>query len=150
MSAILTNFYDRIKSVSSGYASINYEYVDYRPADVVKMDILVAEEPVESLALIVYRDDAFRRGKEIVTTLKDTLPKQMFVIKLQAAIGGQVIAGERIAAMRKDVTAGLYGGDVSRKRKLLQKQKKGKKKMMSTGKGSVEIPSDTFVKLLKQ
>lgn len=150
MSAILTNFYDRIKSVSSGYASINYEYVDYRPADVVKMDILVAEEPVESLALIVYRDDAFRRGKEIVTTLKDTLPKQMFVIKLQAAIGGQVIAGERIAAMRKDVTAGLYGGDVSRKRKLLQKQKKGKKKMMSAGKGSVEIPSDTFVKLLKQ
>ena len=150
MATILTNFYDRIKSVSSGYASINYEYMDYRAADVVKMDILVAEEPVESLAVIVYRDEAFRRGKEIVNTLKDSLPKQMFVIKLQAAIGGSVIAGDRIAAMRKDVTAHLYGGDVTRKRKLLEKQKKGKKKMMSAGKGSVEIPSDTFVKLLKQ
>lgn len=150
MATILTNFYDRIKSVSSGYASINYEFTDYRETDVVKMDILVAEEPVESLAVIVYRDEAFRRGKEIVNTLKDSLPKQMFVIKLQAAIGGAVIAGERIAAMRKDVTAKLYGGDVTRKRKLLEKQKKGKKKMMSAGKGSVEIPSDTFVKLLKQ
>ncbi len=150
MATILTNFYDRIKSVSSGYASINYEYLEYRLTDVVKMDILVAEEPVESLALIVYRDEAFRRGKEIVETLKETLPKQMFVIKLQAAIGSQIIAAERIAALRKDVTAHLYGGDVSRKRKLLEKQKKGKKKMMSAGKGSVEIPSDTFVKLLKQ
>ncbi len=150
MAAILTNFYDRIKSVSSGYASINYEFLDYRLTDVVKMDILVAEESVESLSLIVYRDESFRRGKEIVTTLKDTLPKQMFVIKIQAAIGGQIIAAERIAAMRKDVTAGLYGGDVSRKRKVLQKQKKGQKKLMSAGKGSVEIPSDTFVKLLKQ
>ncbi len=149
MATILTNFYDRIKSVSSGYASINYEYLEYRLTDVVRMDILVAEEPVESLALIVYRDEAFRRGKEIVETLKETLPKQMFVIKLQAAIGSQIIAAERIAALRKDVTAHLYGGDVSRKRKLLEKQKKGKKKMMSAGKGSVEIPSDTFVKLLK-
>lgn len=150
MAAILTNFYDRIKSVSSGYASINYEYLDYRQADVVKMDILVAEDTVEALALIVYRDEAFRRGKEIVNTLKDTLPRQMFVIKLQAAIGSQIIAAERIPALRKDVTAHLYGGDVSRKRKLLEKQKKGKKKMMSAGKGSVDIPSDTFVKLLKQ
>ncbi len=150
MATILTNFYDRIKSVSSGYASINYEFLNYRLTDVVKMDILVAEEPVESLAVIVYRDESFRRGKEIVNTLKDSLPKQMFVIKLQACIGGAVIAAERIAAMRKDVTAGLYGGDVSRKRKLLEKQKKGKKKMMASGKGSVEIPSDTFVKLLKQ
>lgn len=150
MATILTNFYDRIKSVSSGYASINYEFMDYRTADVVKMDILVAEEPVESLAVIVYRDEAHRRGKDIVTMLKDSLPKQMFVIKLQAAIGGAIIAGERISAMRKDVTAKLYGGDVTRKRKLLEKQKKGKKKMMASGKGSVEIPSDTFVKLLKQ
>jgi len=150
MSAILTDYYDKIKSVSSGYASINYEYLDYRPADVVKMDILVAEESVESLSLIVYRDDAFRRGKEIVETLKDTLPKQMFVIKIQAAVGGKVIAAERLSAMRKDVTAKLYGGDVTRKRKLLEKQKKGKKKMMAAGKGSVEIPPDTFVKILKK
>lgn len=150
MVAILTNFYDKIKSVSSGYASINYEYLDYRTADVVKMDILVAEDIVESLSIIVYRDEAAKRGKEIVETLKESLPRQMFVIKLQAAVGGQIVAAERIAAMRKDVTAHLYGGDVTRKRKLLEKQKKGKKKMMSAGKGSVEIPSDTFVKILKQ
>ena len=150
MAAILTNFYDRIKSVSSGYASINYEYMDYRPADVVKMDILVAEDPVEALSVIVYRDEAQRRGKEIVETLRDSIPKQMFVIKLQAAIGGAIIASERISAMRKDVTAKLYGGDVTRKRKLLEKQKKGKKKMMAAGKGSVDIPSDAFVKILKQ
>lgn len=150
MSAILTDFYDKIKSISSGYASINYEFLDYRPADVVKLDILVAEEIVESLSTIVYRDEAFRRGKEVVEVLKETLPQQMFVIKLQAALGGKVIAAERISALRKDVTAKLYGGDVSRKRKLLEKQKKGKKKMMAMGRGSVDIPSDTFVKILKR
>jgi GTP-binding protein LepA len=150
MSTILTDYYDKVKSASSGYASINYEYLDYREADVVKMDILVAEEAVEALSIIVYRDEAFRRGKEIVEVLKETLPKQMFVVKLQASIGGKVIAAERISAMRKDVTAKLYGGDVTRKRKLLEKQKKGKKKMMAMGKGSVEIPSDTFVKILKK
>ncbi|MEI7452396.1 MAG: translation elongation factor 4 [Candidatus Falkowbacteria bacterium] len=150
MSAILTDYYDKIKSASAGYASINYEYLDYREADVVRLDILVAEEPVESLATIVYSDDAFREGKAIVNILKDTLPKQMFVLKIQAAVGAKVVAAERISAMRKDVTAKLYGGDVSRKRKLLEKQKKGKKKMMAMGKGSVDIPSDTFVKILKR
>ncbi|MEA3398456.1 MAG: translation elongation factor 4 [Patescibacteria group bacterium] len=150
MSTILTDFYDKIKSASSGYASINYEFLDYREARVVKMDILVAEESVESLATIVYEDDSFRRGKEIVKILKESLPKQMFVIKLQAVIGGKIIAGERLSALRKDVTAKLYGGDVSRKRKLLEKQKKGKKKMMASGKGSVDIPSDTFIKILKK
>jgi GTP-binding protein LepA len=150
MAAILTDFYDKIKSVTAGYASINYDYLDYRPADVVKMDIMVADDIVESLATIVYRDEAFRQGKEIVNILKDTIPREMFVIKLQAAIGGKVIAAERLSAMRKDVTAKLYGGDVSRKRKLLEKQKKGKKKMMSMGKGSVNIPPDTFVKILKR
>lgn len=150
MSAILTDFYDRIKSVSSGYASLNYEYFDYREADVVKMDIMVAEEIVESLSIIVYRDEAFSEGKEIVKILKNSLPKQMFVLKLQASVGAKIIAAERISAMSKDVTAKLYGGDVSRKRKLLEKQKKGKKKMMAAGKGSVEIPADTFVKILKR
>jgi GTP-binding protein LepA len=145
MSAILTDFYDKIKSVSSGYASINYEFADYREVKVVKLDILVAEEMVEALSTIVYEDDAFRRGKEILTALKDSLPRQMFVIKLQASVGGKIIAGERLSAMRKDVTAKLYG-----KRKLLEKQKKGKKKMMASGKGSVDIPSDTFVKILKK
>ncbi|MBU4257347.1 translation elongation factor 4 [Patescibacteria group bacterium] len=150
MSAILTDFYDKIKSASSGYASINYEFTDYREAKVVKMDILVAEEPVEALTMIVYEDEAFNRGKEVVNVLKESLSKQMFVVKLQAAIGGKIIAAERLSAMSKDVTAKLYGGDVSRKRKLLDKQKKGKKKMMAAGKGSVEIPSDVFVKILKR
>ena len=150
MAMILTDFYDKVKSASSGYASINYEFFDYRLADVVKMDIQVAEEIVEALTVIVYRDEAHRRGKEIVSLLKDTLPKQLFVVKLQATVGGTIVAGERIAAMRKDVTAKLYGGDVTRKRKLLEKQKKGKKKMMAAGRGSVEIPADTFIKLLKK
>ena len=150
LAAILTDFYDKIKSVSSGYASINYEFAGYKAAEVVKMDILVAEEAVEALAMIVYRDEAFKRGKDVVNTLKEILPKQMFVVKLQAAVGGKVIAAERISARRKDVTAKLYGGDVSRKRKLLEKQKKGKKKMEAHGRGRVEIPSDTFVKLLKR
>lgn len=150
MSAILTDFYDKIKSISSGYASINYDFFEYRPANVVKLDVLVAEEAVEALAVLVYEDEAFRRGKEVVETLKESLPKQMFVVKLQAAIGGKIIAAERLSALRKDVTAKLYGGDVSRKRKLLEKQKKGKKKMMQSGKGSVEIPADTFIKILRK
>ncbi len=150
MASILTDFYDKIKSVSSGYASINYEYLDYRPAKVVRLDILVAEEMVEALSVIVYEDEAYRRGREIVETLKESLPRQMFMVKLQAAIGGKVIASESLSALRKDVTAKLYGGDVSRKRKLLEKQKEGKKKMMKAGKGSVEIPPETFVKILKK
>ncbi|MCD4694169.1 translation elongation factor 4 [bacterium] len=150
LATILTNFYDKIKSVSSGYASINYEFIGYKKTDVVRLDILVAEELVEALSTIVYRDEAFRQGKEVVNVLKETLPKQMFVLKLQATVGGKIVAAERISARRKDVTAGLYGGDVSRKRKLLDKQKKGKKKMMEIGRGRVEIPPDTFVKILKK
>ncbi len=150
LSAILTDFYDKIKSVSAGYASINYDFLDYREADVVKLDILVAEDIIEALATIAYRDDAYREGRAIVEILKDSLPRQMFAVKVQAAIGAKIIAAERIPAMRKDVTAKLYGGDVTRKRKLLEKQKKGKKKMMIAGKGSVDIPADTFVKILKR
>jgi GTP-binding protein LepA len=150
MATILTDFYDKIKSASSGYASINYEFLCYRQADVIKLDIIVADDIVESLATIVYRDDAARRGREVVKTLKETISRQWFVVKIQAAVGGQIVAAERISAMRKDVTAKLYGGDVSRKNKLLDKQKKGKKRMMAAGKGSVEIPSDAFVKILKQ
>ncbi|NCB20612.1 MAG: elongation factor 4 [Clostridia bacterium] len=150
LSAILTDFYDKIKSISAGYASINYDYLDYRQADVVKLDILVAEDIIESLASIVYRNNAHREGRAIVQILKDTLPRQMFALKIQAAVGSKVVAAERLSAMRKDVTAKLYGGDVTRKRKLLDKQKKGKKKMMMAGKGSVDIPPDTFVKILKR
>ncbi|MDD3778059.1 MAG: translation elongation factor 4 [Patescibacteria group bacterium] len=150
LSSILTDFYDKVKSVSSGFASINYEYLDYRRADVVKMDILVAEEPIEALATIIYSDDAYRQGREVVDILKDNLPRQMFAIKIQAAVGGKIIAAEKLSALRKDVTAKLYGGDVTRKRKLLEKQKKGKKKMMAAGKGSVDIPANIFVKILKR
>lgn len=148
LSMILTDFYDKLKSVSAGFASMNYEVIDYRPADVVKMDILVAEDEVESLSLITYRDQIFQIGRQIVGKLKDVLPKQQFVIKIQARVGGKIIASERISALRKDVTAKLYGGDVTRKRKLLEKQKKGKKKM--AGMGRVDIPADAFWAILKR
>ncbi len=150
LAAILTDFYDKIKSVSAGYASINYDYLDYRPARVIKMDILVAEEIVESLATIVYVDDAYREGRKIVEILKHNLTRQMFAVKIQAALNGKIIASETLSARRKDVTAKLYGGDVTRKRKLLEKQKKGKKKMMTAGRGRVDIPPETFVKILKR
>jgi GTP-binding protein LepA len=145
---IIIDFYDALKSISSGYASMNYEVIDYRRADVVRMDIIVGTSHVEELASIVYRDEAFRNGKRIVEKLKESLPRQQFEIKLQAAIGSKIIAAERISAFRKDVTAGLYGGDVTRKQKLLNKQKKGKKRMQSSGK--IDIPSDTYLNILKR
>jgi GTP-binding protein LepA len=150
LTSLLTDFYDKLKSISSGYASLNYEFLEFKQAEVSKMDILIAEEIEEALTSIVYKDEAFRIGKKIVNSLKDTIPRQMFVIKIQAAIGGKVIAGERISAMKKDVTAGLYGGDITRKRKLLEKQKKGKKKMMAMGKGKVDIPTEAFISVLKK
>ncbi|MEK7067754.1 MAG: translation elongation factor 4, partial [Patescibacteria group bacterium] len=150
MSTILTDFYDKIKSATSGYASLNYDFLDYRPAEVARLDILVAEEPVEALSVIVYKDETFRRGRAIVESLKETLPQQMFMVKIQAAVGGKIIAAERLAALRKDVTAKLYGGDVTRKRKLLEKQKKGKKKMAALGKGKVDIPPEAFLAVLKK
>jgi len=148
MSSLLTDFYDKLKSVSSGFASMNYEICGYRAADVVKMDILVAEETVEALSLFTYRDSAYSDGKMIVEKLKELLPKQMFEIKLQSVIGSKVIASERIAPLRKDVTAKLYGGDVTRKMKLLEKQKKGKKKMKASGR--VDIPPEAFIAILKK
>lgn len=146
--SILVDFYDNLKSLSSGYASLNYEFLDYRPADVIKLDILVAGEMIEALSTIVYGDQAYQVGKKIVGALKETLPKQLFVIKIQAALGGKIIASEQLSALRKDVTAKLYGGDVTRKRKLLEKQKKGKKKMMKMGK--VDIPQEAFLAVLKR
>lgn len=150
LSTIIVDFYDQLKSLTSGYGSMNYELLEYREADVVRMDILVADEIVEAFATFVYRDEAEKVGRKIVSSLKDTIPKQQFVIKLQAAIGGKIVASERIAAMRKDVTAGLYGGDVSRKKKLLEKQKKGKKRMMEMGVGKVNIPSEAYMSVLKR
>jgi len=148
LSSILTYFYDKLKSVSSGFASLNYEFVDYRPADITKMEILVAEEKVPALSCLVYKDSAYKQARQIVDKLKDIIPRQQFVVKVQALVEGGIIAASRIKALRKDVTAGLYGGDVSRKKKLLAKQKKGKKKMQSQGK--VEIPTKAYLEVLKR
>lgn len=148
--SLLVDFYDKLKSVSSGYASMNYEFYGYEEADVVRLDILVAEELVESLSMIVYENEAQKTGRKVVESLKETLPRQMFEVKLQAAIGGKIIAAERIAPFRKDVTAKLYGGDITRRMKLLEKQKKGKKKMKTMGKGTVDIPTEAFIKILKK
>lgn len=150
LSMIIVDFYDKLKGITAGYASMNYELLDYRPADVVRMDIMVAEEPVDAFAMLVYRDEAERSGRRILNVLKETIPRENFVIKLQASIGGKVVASERISAVRKDVTAKLYGGDVTRKRKLLDKQKKGKARMAEFGKGKVTIPTDAYLQVLKR
>ncbi len=150
LASLITDFYDKLKTVTSGYASMNYDFKNYVVTDVVKLDIMVAEETVEALSTLVWKDDAFKAGKKIVKTLRDSLPRQQFVLKIQAAVGGKVVAAERLSAMRKDVTAGLYGGDVSRKRKVLEKQKKGKKRMLSQGKGKVSIPNETYMAVLKR
>ncbi|OIO20104.1 MAG: elongation factor 4 [Candidatus Magasanikbacteria bacterium CG_4_10_14_0_8_um_filter_32_14] len=150
LASLITDFYDKLKSVSSGYASLNYEYKEYKKTDVIKLDIMIADEVVEELATLVWQDDAYRAGKKIVEILKDTLDREQFVIKIQATIGGKIIASERISALRKDVTAKLYGGDVTRKNKLLDRQKKGKKKMMSMNKGKVTIPTEAYLAVLKR
>jgi GTP-binding protein LepA len=150
LSSVIIDFYDKLKSISQGYASLNYDFMDYRPSKIACLDILVAEERVPSLSVLLHESEAQSRGREIVETLKGTLDRQQFVLKIQAAIGSKIIASERLSAYRKDVTAGLYGGDVTRKRKVLEKQKKGKAKMMSMGKGKVDIPAEAFIKVLKR
>ena len=150
LAMLIVDFYDKLKTVSSGYGSMNYEFEKYLKAELQKLDILVAEDAVEAFATIVYKDSAFQTGKKIVKSLKDTIPRQQFVIKLQAALGGKIVAAERISALRKDVTAKLYGGDYSRRQKLLTKQKKGKKKMMALGKGKVNIPPEAFLAVMKR
>ncbi len=150
LASLITDFYDKLKTATSGYASMNYEFKNYEQTDVVKLDILIGEEPVEALATLVWRDEAYKMGKKIVETLKETLPKQQFVLKIQAAIGGKIIAAEKLSALRKDVTAKLYGGDVTRKMKLLKKQKKGKKRMLAMSKGKVDIPAEAYLAVLKR
>lgn len=150
LASLITDFYDKLKTVTSGYASLNYEFKEYRKTDVVKLDIMIAEEVEEALACLVWRDDAHAVGKKIVESLKESMPRQQFELKIQAAIGGKVIAGERLSALRKDVIAKLYGGDVTRKNKLLDKQKKGKKKMKELGRGKVEIPTEAYLAVLKR
>jgi GTP-binding protein LepA len=147
LSEILVDFNDRLKSITRGYGSMDYELGDYVAADLVRLDLLVNGEPIEPFASMVHRDKAVSRGRELCEKLKELLPKQLFKIAIQAAVGANVVARETLGALRKDVTAKCYGGDITRKRKLLEKQKEGKKRMKQIGK--VSIPQDAFLKILK-
>jgi len=146
LSELIIDFYDRLKSVSRGYASLDYQFHEYRAEDLVKMDVLVNSDPIDALSMIVHRDHAYHKGQKLVSKLKDLIPQQQFVIPIQAALGGKILSRANVKALRKDVLAKCYGGDITRKKKLLEKQKKGKKRMKMVG--SVEVPQEAFMSLL--
>jgi GTP-binding protein LepA len=147
LATLIVDFFDQLKTRTRGYASLDYQFLEYRPDDLVKLEILVNHEPVDALATIVHREDAYHKGQSIISQLKDIIPRQMFVVPIQASAAGRVISRANVKALRKDVLAKCYGGDITRKRKLLERQKRGKKRMKMVG--SVEIPQEAFLTVLR-